>query len=396
MFWKTAKRFIIFWSFVLLAAYLVYIYPLHRLTAWLGYPTLLNLPAIVGLWFAVTAILWLSFRSSSRALEVILYNWMGIGFVFFSLCLAYELLRFGLPLSDRWAAIVILTMGIGVVIFTFATAQRLCCKQLQFSDPRFTRKTRLVQISDVHIGSRSAGFLERVVKTINDKDPDLVLVTGDFLDARRVGPKDIAAVKALNAPIYFSIGNHERYAGLERVIPMLENAGCVLLRSQAVRLGELQLIGVDDAEDPGQVKNELAKISLEPECFKVLLYHRPLGWEAAVESGINLMLCGHTHNGQIFPFNWLVRQQFKRIRGLHTRDNCHLYVSPGTGTWGPAMRLGSHNEITCIDLSSGKALDAQLGSRHYTDSLCRRTGSDSQRSVDITEDAQAKLSSVCP
>ena len=79
----------IFWSFVLLAAYLVYIYPLHRLTTWLGYPTVLNVPAIVGLWFAVVAILWLSFRSSSRALEVTLYNWMGIGFVFFTPCVGH-------------------------------------------------------------------------------------------------------------------------------------------------------------------------------------------------------------------------------------------------------------------------------------------------------------------
>ncbi len=350
MFWKHTKQFMIFWSFVLLAAYLVYIYPLHRLTTWLGYPALLNVPEIVGLWFAVIAILWLSFRSSSRTLEVALYNWMGIGFVFLTPCLLYEGLRLGLLLNDRWAALVILAIGISMVIVAFATAQRLHCKELRFSHPRFTRNIRLVQISDVHIGSRSARFLERVVKAINSKNPDFVLITGDFLDAKRVGPKDIASLKTLNAPIYFSIGNHERYAGLEWVIPMLEDAGCILLRTQAVSFEELQLIGIDDAEDRHQVKHELAKIELAREHFKILLYHRPLGWEAAVDAGVDLMLCGHTHNGQIFPFNWLVRQQFKIIRGLHTRDDCHLYVSPGTGTWGPAMRLGSRNEITCIDL----------------------------------------------
>ncbi len=347
---KTAKRFIIFWSFVLVAAYLVYIYPLHRITEWLGYPALLKLPTLVGLWLIVTAILWLSFRSTSRALEIILYNWMGIGFVFFSLCFIYEVLRLGLTLNDYWAAVIILVVGACVVIFAFATAQRLRCKQLQFRDPRFTRKYRLIQISDVHIGSRSSRFLSRVVATINTKHPDLVLITGDFLDAKRVGPEDIAPLKALNAPIYFSIGNHERYVGLERVIPMLEDAGCMVLRGETVKHGELQLIGIDDAEDQNQIGTELAKIDLNAECFKVLLYHRPLGWDAALASDINLMLSGHTHNGQIFPFNWLVRQQFKRIRGLHTRDNRHLYVSPGTGTWGPAMRLGSRNEVTCIDL----------------------------------------------
>ena len=348
--WKTLKRGMFFWTFVLMAAYLVYIYPIQRLTDWLNYPGLLNLPTIVGLWLLVTAVLRLSFRSSSRTLEMILYNWMGIGFVFFCLCFIYELLRIGTILNDYWAGVGILIVGACITIFALATAQRLSCKRLEFRDPRLTRKYRLVQISDVHIGSRSVGFLRHVVEVINTQDPDLIVITGDFLDAKRVQANDIAPLKNLKAPVYFSIGNHERYAGLDWVVPMLEDTGVVVLRSQAVKVGELQLIGIDDAEDEDQVRRELSTIELDSECFKILLYHRPLGWESAVASGINLMLSGHTHNGQIFPFNLLVRQQFKRIRGLYTQSNSHLYVSPGTGTWGPAMRLGSCNEITRIDL----------------------------------------------
>ena len=351
MLWKTFRRAAFFWSFVLLAAYLVYIYPVQRLTQWLGYPALLHLSAIVGLWLAVTAILWLSFRSSSRLLELILYNWMGIGFVFFSLCFVYDLLRLGLNLNDYWAAVSILLVGSCIVIYAFATAQRLSCKRLTFQDSRLTRNYRLVQISDVHIGSRSRAFLGSIVERINSLRPDIVLITGDFLDARRVGPQDIAPLNDLRAPVYFSIGNHERYAGPDWVVPMLEDTGVVVLRNQSVSIGELQLIGIDDAEDKEQVGRELRNIDLDPQCFKVLLYHRPLGWDHAVTAGVSLMLSGHTHNGQIFPFNWLVRQQFKRIHGLHTQGNCRLYVSPGTGTWGPAMRLGSRNEVTCIDLS---------------------------------------------
>ncbi|HCX87851.1 MAG TPA: hypothetical protein DG761_07485 [Gammaproteobacteria bacterium] len=351
MLWKTFRRTALFWTFVLLAAYLVYIYPIQRLTDWLNYPALLNLSTIVGLWMFVAAILWLSFRSSSRLLELILYNWMGIGFVFFCLCFIYDLLRLELALNDYWAAVGILLAGSCVVIYAFATAQRLSCKRLEFHDSRLTGRYRLVQISDVHVGSRSVGLLRNIVATINALHPDLIVITGDFLDAKRVGSQDIAPLKDLRAPVYFSIGNHERYAGLDRVVPMLEDAGVVVLRSQSVNIAELQLIGIDDAEDQGQVRRELGNIDLDQRCFKVLLYHRPLGWDAAVSSGIDLMLCGHTHNGQIFPFNWLVRRQFKKIHGLHTQSNCHLYVSPGTGTWGPAMRLGSRNEVTCIDLS---------------------------------------------
>ena len=350
MLWKTFRRAAFFWSFVLLSAYLVYVYPIQRLTQWLGHPTLLDLYSIVGLWLFVTAVLWWSFRRSSRLLELALYNWMGIGFVFFSLCLVYDLFRLGFALDDYAAAMGIILVGTSLVAYAFTTAQHLSRKDLKIHASILKRDYRLVQISDVHVGSRSATFLKKIVDTINAQHPDIVLITGDFLDSGRVGPNDIAALKDLQAPVYLSIGNHERYAGLDRAVPLLEGAGVIVLRNRSVSLDGLQLIGIDDAEDKDQVRRELANIELEPACFKVLLYHRPLGWDAAVDSGIDLMLCGHTHNGQIFPFNWLVRQQFRIIRGLHSRGNCRLYVSPGTGTWGPAMRLGSRNEITCIDL----------------------------------------------
>jgi predicted MPP superfamily phosphohydrolase len=155
-------------------------------------------------------------------------------------------------------------------------------------------------------------------------------------------------------PVYLSIGNHERYIGLDKVVPLLEEAGVRVLRNNSVLADGLQLIGIDDADDVHQVGRELANITLDPRCFKVLLYHRPLGWDAAVQANIDLTLSGHTHNGQIFPFNWLVKQQFKLITGLHRSGQCQLYVSPGTGTWGPVMRLGSRNEITCIDLVASR------------------------------------------
>jgi predicted MPP superfamily phosphohydrolase len=82
------------------------------------------------------------------------------------------------------------------------------------------------------------------------------------------------------------------------------------------------------------------------------MYHRPDGLEAAAEAGLDLMLSGHTHNGQIYPFSLLVRSQFSRICGRYQQGDTTLYVSPGTGTWGPVMRLGSANEVTLIELSA--------------------------------------------
>ena len=150
----------------------------------------------------------------------------------------------------------------------------------------------------------------------------------------------------------FSIGNHERYADLDKVLTLLDGFGVESLRQRGVLAGELQILGIDDADHRTQVAEKLPTITRRRDHYTVLLYHRPQGWEAAVENGVDLMLSGHTHNGQIFPFNLLVKRQFQRINGLYstTCAKAHLYVSPGTGTWGPLMRLGSFNEITCIDL----------------------------------------------
>ncbi|MBT7903597.1 hypothetical protein HN587_07070 [Candidatus Woesearchaeota archaeon] len=84
------------------------------------------------------------------------------------------------------------------------------------------------------------------------------------------------------------------------------------------------------------------------------MYHQPKGMIEAEKAGINLQLAGHTHNGQIFPFNFVVKAVFPHVRGLYKINNLNLYVSPGTGTWGPPMRLGSSNEITVINLVSKK------------------------------------------
>ena len=119
-------------------------------------------------------------------------------------------------------------------------------------------------------------------------------------------------------------------------------------------LDDIQFVGIDDSDNPGHVADTLPSIAMDKSKYRILLYHRPLGWEDAREHGIELMLSGHTHNGQIFPFNLLVKTRFKKIHGLYQNGGSALYVSPGTGTWGPIMRLGSVNEITCINLRPAK------------------------------------------
>ena len=209
-----------------------------------------------------------------------------------------------------------------------------------------------MQITDVHIGSRSAKFLELIVNRINALEPDFLCITGDFIDATGVPEEDLKSLQELNCPIYFSIGNHERYEDLDEILVRLRNLGVQVLRTESVDArGDIQVIGVDDRDDALQVERELGRLEVKQDAFGILLYHRPRGIEAAAEAGIDLMLSGHTHNGQIFPFNLVVNRVFDKVVGMYHHDSSRLYVSQGTGTWGPVMRFGTRSEITLFEVA---------------------------------------------
>jgi predicted MPP superfamily phosphohydrolase len=207
-----------------------------------------------------------------------------------------------------------------------------------------------VQITDVHIGSRSAEFLERVMQKVNSVNADFLCITGDFIDAPGIGEEELSALRSCPVPIYFSIGNHERYEDLEDILQRLQRLGVRVLRSQTHQHGPVQLIGIDDSDHPGQVERELARLNIDQSSFVLLLYHRPRGLAAAAAAGVDLMISGHTHNGQIVPFNFVVGRVFEQTVGLFSEGLAQLYVSPGTGTWGPVMRLGSRGEVTLFEV----------------------------------------------
>ena len=134
------------------------------------------------------------------------------------------------------------------------------------------------------------------------------------------------------------------------MLERLQCLGVTVLRTATITQGAIQLIGIDDSEDPSQVEREIARLDIYPQRFVLLLYHRPQGLAAAAAAGVDLMISGHTHNGQIVPFNLVVKNVFEQIVGLFTHGETKLYVSPGTGTWGPVMRLGSRGEVTLFEV----------------------------------------------
>ena len=223
--------------------------------------------------------------------------------------------------------------------------------RIELEYPELQEPLSLVQITDVHIGSRSQAFLERIVARIVDLNPQILCITGDLIDQKNVQQQVLSCFSGLAMPIYFVIGNHERYEDLEDILLKLERVGVQSLRNATAWFrDDVQIVGIDDKDDPHQVEKQLGKIEINSSAFTLLLYHRPQGLVPAGRAGVQLMLSGHTHNGQIFPFNLLVARVFEQVKGLFSYHGAHLYVSQGTGTWGPVLRLGTRAEITWFQL----------------------------------------------
>jgi predicted MPP superfamily phosphohydrolase len=212
---------------------------------------------------------------------------------------------------------------------------------------------RLVQISDVHVGPLlRKDWVAHVVEQIRQLAPDLVAITGDLVDGRvhelREHVAPLAKIEARRG-VYFVTGNHEYYSGVEEWYAHLPSLGVRPLRNERVEVAPgLELAGI---EDPTGAPDLAAALhGRDPEVALVLLAHQPRQFAEAAKRGVPLTLSGHTHGGQIWPFSWLVALAQPYLAGLHRRGESQLYVSRGTGFWGPPMRVFAPAEITLLRL----------------------------------------------
>jgi predicted MPP superfamily phosphohydrolase len=285
----------------------------------------------------------------ARRLKQVLELPLGLLPTWWLLTVVLDLARlFGLSNS---AAVLLLALGL-----FFATLRGLW--QIQ---PRWVVHQRVLeglsspisiaQITDVHIGSRDPAFLAQLVRQVNQAAPDLLVITGDFIDQAGISVEQLASLRGLSMPTYFVSGNHERYEDWDQILMRLDELGVTVLDNRVVKIREdLELIGIEDADVEEQVGLQLKRLKVAADQCSILLYHRPSGLEAAAEHGIALTMSGHTHAGQITPFGWLVGRVFSRVKGWSRTGDCWHYVSEGTGTWGPALRLGTRAEMTMFEL----------------------------------------------
>lgn len=303
------------------------------------------------------------------------YTWMGVLFLFLSISLpldAYKLLVYGagvllsrdfsmLMLSSRSIFMIPFLLSMLISVYGYFEANNIILERVRIETeklPGQISRLRIVQISDVHLGLIVRyKRLKSILDIVKEADADILVSTGDLVDAQMNHFDGIVELLQEIKPRYgkFAVtGNHEFYAGIDQALDFTEKAGFHILRGEVVNIkGLINIAGLDDPAGQhynGSVgktgKEMLAGVSKS--VFTLLLKHRPLPEEQGL---FDLQLSGHTHNGQIFPFNLITGLEYPVNKGLYEiAEGSYMYVSRGSGTWGPPIRFFSPPEVTVIDL----------------------------------------------
>lgn len=223
-------------------------------------------------------------------------------------------------------------------------------------------KISIAMISDVHIGNTlGKAFLEGIVERINALNVDIVVIVGDLVDAKIAFVKaDLAPLKDLQSKlgVYYVAGNHEYYHGIEPILEYLQSLNLHIVHNTSIEFESFNLAGVSDLAGYrfGKLEPDLeaAKAALNPNKPSILLAHQPKFVYQNDVSDFDVILCGHTHGGQVFPLSLLVWLDQHYVHGLYHIPNAkhtQLYVSSGVGFWGPAIRFLAPSEIVYLELA---------------------------------------------
>ncbi|MCJ7484284.1 MAG: metallophosphoesterase [Thermodesulfovibrionales bacterium] len=304
------------------------------------------------------------------------YTWMGVLFLFASFSLVIDMFRLiiyscgfilrqdlsYLAVTKHYAFFIPLTVSIGIAVYGYFEAGNIRTENLTIKShkiPAEINRVRIAQISDVHLGLIvKEDRLKRILAEVKKADPDILVSTGDLVDGQINNLSGLAAMlREINPRLgkYAITGNHEFYAGLDQSLNFSAQAGFTMLRGERVDLEGITIAGVDDPQARSfglyRGKPEKDLLSEVPDSrFILLLKHRPLV-DGNSRGLFDLQISGHVHRGQIFPFSIITGLYYQTQAGFATlSDGSSLYVSRGSGTWGPPIRFLSPPEVTVIDL----------------------------------------------
>ena len=296
----------------------------------------------------------------SHALYYLSTGWLVFTLYLVMLLLGTDLLRlFHIQFPYRFIICLGLTIVILVGGYIHYSNPKTDVVRLDINKPVAEgEELRVVAVSDIHLGyGTTKSRLQRYVQLIMAQQPDLILISGDLIDSNLFPVKAQAMgeeLRRLHAPlgIYMVPGNHEYHSGIRRCREFVqqETPICWLQDSTVVLANGLQIVGRDDRSNPH--RKPLADLvrPLDPQRPLIVLDHQPMHLEEAVEVRADLQFSGHTHDGQVWPLNYITRSLFEVSQGYKRLGETHVYVSSGLSLWGPPFRIGTCSELTLFNI----------------------------------------------
>lgn len=255
------------------------------------------------------------------------------------------------------AAKVLLGLTLGLCAFaSYNYYKTPSIEQYTLTSDKVTRAYRFVHISDIQFGTSTRARMEHILRKAYALKPEFIVFTGDLVDFDFYELEDFSLLAQSPVPVYFERGNHEFYHLPQKLLDYLQRLDAVkLLIDDSIKHDELHIIGLDYHRSHSNVAKKLPALLSKNNAFSILLYHEPVEVQTAASFGIDLLLYGHTHAGQMWPFTHVVDAIYQYSDGPYQIGDSFAYVSDGASLWGPRMRLGSQNEMTLFTVEPTKA-----------------------------------------
>jgi len=330
------------------------VYVAHRTTQWLALPAAASYTIFFLFFLTIVAAMGSSwYVNGTKPLQhwAVMYGCYAAGvfltLIFTMLAVDLATLPFhGLPIV--WKGIATFGLTVVISLLCFVTAMHVGVDKVEIPIKGIKNNVRIVQLTDLHLGHfRGREWLHEIVNEANAQNPDIVVITGDIFESHyNLTDEVVDELTGVKVPVYYVAGNHDKYVNLLRIKDMLKRVGVKVLDNEVDEYMGLQIAGTGLEE----VKDVIDTMIIDKEKPCVMLRHYPNGVEVAVEHGVDLMLAGHTHGGQMFPVTLINHFAFPYNKGLHEVGNGYIYVSNGAGTTGPPMRFGTKSVITLVSL----------------------------------------------
>jgi predicted MPP superfamily phosphohydrolase len=294
--------------------------------------------------------------ASSIGMAIILYLLLSV--------IVFELIHLVVNISPSLRGILSLGLMCIILFYGIFISTRITVKKIKIPIEGLTKEIKAIHLTDIHLGNfRGEGFLTKIVDKIEELQPDVVFNTGDLFDSKAHFNNSSQVLKPflrLKIPQYFVYGNHDVYVGIDEVCKQVKQVNAIVLQNEIAYFRELQIVGLNNMlKDPNTfdvhatpgaetIKSVMNKLPINKSLPTLVLHHRPDGIEYMDAKNVDLLLCGHTHAGQMWPITYISNLMFKYNRGIYTFNNMAIYVSEGLGTLFAPLRIGTNSEIALI------------------------------------------------